>query len=118
MHRACHWGYFECLCLLLRHGARTDIQTQKGKTPIEVAKEKSFFGKEGRILCVEQLTQWRALRPLRAFCILKVCVRENLDLSRLPGHLQQEISEIRKSPIETWRLFDRLEYRADSRSVL
>eukprot|EP00004_Rigifila_ramosa_P026782 TRINITY_DN8487_c0_g1_i1.p1 TRINITY_DN8487_c0_g1~~TRINITY_DN8487_c0_g1_i1.p1 ORF type:complete len:262 (-),score=66.62 TRINITY_DN8487_c0_g1_i1:7-720(-) len=95
-HFACDSDSSHTLSLLLRYGVHTHIKNKRGKTGMDIARER------GNTECVKHITQWRALRPLHAFCTLKACSRDDIDISRLPHHLQQEISEIRKSPIEEW----------------
>eukprot|EP00004_Rigifila_ramosa_P006970 TRINITY_DN1789_c0_g1_i1.p1 TRINITY_DN1789_c0_g1~~TRINITY_DN1789_c0_g1_i1.p1 ORF type:complete len:809 (-),score=207.18 TRINITY_DN1789_c0_g1_i1:137-2359(-) len=114
LHLACDNGNSHIVAVLLIHGASANIQNEDGDTPTQKTRIRGWESEakqHSKRECVDLLTQWRALRPLPAFCVLKVCER-HIDISRLPRHLQQEITEIREAPIQQWpMLIDRLTQR-------
>eukprot|EP00004_Rigifila_ramosa_P006972 TRINITY_DN1789_c0_g1_i4.p1 TRINITY_DN1789_c0_g1~~TRINITY_DN1789_c0_g1_i4.p1 ORF type:complete len:257 (-),score=63.65 TRINITY_DN1789_c0_g1_i4:137-820(-) len=114
LHLACENGNSHIVAVLLIHGASANIQNEDGDTPTQKTRIRGWESEakqHSKRECVDLLTQWRALRPLPAFCVLKVCER-HIDISRLPRHLQQEITEIREAPIQQWpMLIDRLTQR-------
>ncbi|UYV60129.1 ASAP1 [Cordylochernes scorpioides] len=49
LHVCAHHGNTECMKLLLRSGANTQIENEQGRTPLDLAKE------QGHVMCVELL---------------------------------------------------------------
>eukprot|EP00004_Rigifila_ramosa_P018460 TRINITY_DN4596_c0_g1_i6.p2 TRINITY_DN4596_c0_g1~~TRINITY_DN4596_c0_g1_i6.p2 ORF type:complete len:101 (+),score=24.34 TRINITY_DN4596_c0_g1_i6:97-399(+) len=87
-------GHSESVAVLLKHGARTDINEEKGKTPLDLAKE------ENKSECVELITQHlqrvRAERSLRAMCVAECARRAPFSLPPLPRHIQEEIRTLQQ----------------------